>query len=81
MANADATSEQALTSNMGGCYRPTFAHAGDRLFFLHEEWPHGPTGVAKFSVWEINIDGSSVRMLADHGLFDAPLSWTPQITP
>jgi Tol biopolymer transport system component len=81
MANADAASEQVLTSSMGGCYRPVLTHAGDRIFFLHEEWPDGPTGVPKFSVWEINIDVSSVRMVADRGLFDAPLSWTSQTTP
>ncbi len=81
MAYADATSEQVLTSNMGGCYRPVFTHAGDRLFFLHEEWPDGATGIPKFSVWEITIDSSSIRMLADRGLLDGPLSWTPQTTP
>jgi Tol biopolymer transport system component len=81
MANADATSERILTPNMGGCYRPVFTHAGDRLYFLREEWPNGPTGVPKFSVWEIGIDGSNLRMLADRGLFDAPRSWMPQARP
>jgi Tol biopolymer transport system component len=81
MANADATSERILTPNMGGCYRPVFTHAGDRLYFLREEWPNGPTGVPKFSVWEIGIDGSNLRMLADRGLFDAPRSWMPQTRP
>lgn len=81
MANADATSERILTSNMGGCYRPVFTHIDDRLFFLHEEWPDGATGVPKFSLWEITVGGSSVRMLADRGVFDAPFSWKPRTAP
>lgn len=81
IANADATLERVLTSRMGGCYRPVFTHADDRLFFLQEEWPDGPTGVPKFSLWEITVDGPSLRMLADPGLFDAPLNWKPQSTP
>jgi Tol biopolymer transport system component len=81
MANADGTSEHGLTPNLGGCYRPVFTHAGDQLFFLREEWPNGPTGVAKFSVWQINLGSGNVRMLADRSLLDAPLSWEPQTTP
>jgi hypothetical protein len=51
------------------------------LFFLHEEWPDGATGVPKFSLWEIAVDGSLVRILADRGLFDAPLTWKPRTAP
>jgi TolB protein len=81
MANGDGTSERVLTPNLGGCYQPVFTHAGGRLYFLREEWPDGPTGVSKFSVWEIAVDGPTVRMLTDCGLFDAPLSWKPGTTP
>lgn len=81
MAKADGTSERGLAPDVGGCYRPIFTHAGDRLFFLREEWPNGPTGVPKFSVWQINLGTGKVQMLADRGLFDAPLSWKPQSTP
>jgi Tol biopolymer transport system component len=81
MANADATSERVLTPDMGGCYRPMFTHTGDRLFFLHAEWPDGLTGDPTYGLWEITVDGPSVRMLTDRGLLDAPLSWKPQTTP
>ena len=81
MANADGTSERGLTPNLGGCYRPVFTHAVGRLYFLREEWPDGPTGVPKFSVWEIHVDGPTVRMLTDCGLFDDPLRWKPATTP
>jgi Tol biopolymer transport system component len=81
MADADATAERMLTTGGGGCYRPVFTHAGDRLYFLREEWPDGPTGVPKFSVWEINLDGPAVRIVADCGLFDDPLGWTSAPTP
>lgn len=79
-SNSDGTSEIALTPHMGGCYRPVFTRLGNRLYFLREEWPDGATGVPKFSVWEIAIDGPKVRMLTDRGLFDAPLSWMPRTT-
>ena len=81
MADADATSERVLTPNMGGCYRPVFTQKGDRLYFLREEWPDGATGVPRFSVWQTDVDGAAVRMLTDHGLFDAPLIWKPQNMP
>jgi len=71
MANGDGTSERVLTTNLGGCSRPVFTHAGDRLYFLREEWPNGATSVPKFSMWEIAVD---VRVLTDPGLLDAPLS-------
>ncbi|TVQ00342.1 MAG: hypothetical protein EA381_07675 [Planctomycetaceae bacterium] len=77
VADADGTSERGLTPNLGGCYRPVFNHAGTHLYFLREEWPSGPTGSPKFSLWEIDIDRSTVRMIADSGLFDAPLRWKP----
>lgn len=76
-ADADASHERELTPKMS-CYRPMFTHAGDRLLFLCEDWPDGPTGVPTFSLWEIDIDGTTVRELADRGLFDAPLQWKPQ---
>ncbi len=81
VANADATSERVLTPNMGGCYQPVFTYSGDRLYWLCEEWPNGSTGVPKFTLWETTTNGAALRMLADRGLFDAPLSWKPSTTP
>ncbi len=81
VAKADATLPRVLTTDVGGCYRPVFTHTGDRLFFLREQWPDGLAGAPKFSLWEADTDGAKVRMLADYGLFDAPLSWKPQTTP
>ena len=81
IAAADATAERVLTPTLGGCYRPVCTHAGDRVYFLREEWPDGPTGVPKFSVWKINLDGPAVLMVADRDLFDNPLGWRPVPTP
>ncbi len=81
MSNADGTSERILTPNLGGCYRPVFTRTSGRLYFLGEEWPDGATGVPKFSVWEIDVDGPAVRMLTDRGLFDNPLGWKPVTKP
>ena len=56
-----------------------FNRKGDRLFFLRDEWPDGPTGVPKASLWEVAIDGTAApKELADHGLFDSPLTWRPK---
>lgn len=81
LSQADGTLERNLTPDMGGCVQPVFTHAGDRLYVLREEWPDGPTGVPKFSVWEIDVAGRVVRMLTDRSLFDDPLSWRPDTTP
>lgn len=80
-ANADGEDEQLLTPNLGGFLRPVFGREGDRVFFLRQEWPKGPTDEPKFSVWEAVLDGSSVRMVASYSLFDSPLSWTPNEFP
>jgi Tol biopolymer transport system component len=80
VANSDGSSERLLTPNVGGCYRPMFSRAGDRLFFLREEWPDGPTGTPKFSVWEAAIDGTTTQPLTDYHLFDDPLVWKPKGT-
>jgi Tol biopolymer transport system component len=80
-ANADGTAERVVTPRLGGCYRPVFAHAGDTLYFLREEWPDGPAGVPKFAVWEAAVDGAAVRRITDTYLFDDPLNWKPRDKP
>jgi hypothetical protein len=81
IARADGTSERVLTPKIGGCYGPVFLHRGNRLYFLREEWPDGPTGVPKSSIWEATVDGASVREIADSLLFDDPLAWKPKRMP
>lgn len=81
VANSDGSSKRPLTPSVGGCYRPLFNRAGNRLFFLREEWPDGPTGTPKFSVWEVAIDGTAPRQLTDCTLFDDPLAWQPKGKP
>jgi hypothetical protein len=58
-----------------------FNRAGNRVFFLREEWPGGATGTPKFSVWEVATDGKSIRELADAHMFDDPLAWKPSGPP
>lgn len=78
VCQADGTGERQITqtSNMG-CKHPVFTPDGSRLMFLREEWPNGPMGVPKFSLWEIDVSGENLRMIADHSLFDDPLAWNP----
>lgn len=81
VANADGTSERLITRTIAGCYRPVFNKAGDRLFFFREDWPDGPAGVPKFTIWEAAVDGTALRRITDGRLFDDPLGWTPRDEP
>lgn len=81
VTDADGESERVLTPNISGCYRPTFAHGGKRLFFLSEEWPNGPSGVGKFTLWETSVQGAKEKPIAGCDLFDNPLGWKPPATP
>ena len=81
VAAADGTSAHVVTPDMGYCWRPLFTHAGDKLLFLHFEWPNGPTGVSKSSVWQAAVDGTRTDKIADRTLFDDPLSWQSAETP
>lgn len=73
----DGTEEFLLTPQHGGCFKPVFAKSGDRLFFLREEWPRGPSGSPEFSLWESPVNGIGPRFIADRHLFNAPLRWKP----
>jgi Tol biopolymer transport system component len=75
--NSDGTDRRQVTKTDEGCSWPVFTPDSKKLLFLRESWPTGPTGVPKYSVWEINVDGSNLRRIADTRLFDAPLAWTP----
>ncbi len=77
VATADRSAEWQVTDSDQGSVKPMFAPGGDRLFFLREFWPNGPRGFPKYSLWEVAVDGESLRNIADSDLFDAPLSWHP----
>ncbi|REK11900.1 MAG: hypothetical protein DWQ37_12825 [Planctomycetota bacterium] len=79
VASPDGSSERCLTPDLGGCAKPMFAPQGDRIYFFRTEWPNGPTGVPKSSLWQVDVDpAGQPRKLADYGLFDAPLAWQPK---
>jgi TolB protein len=77
IADSDAGSPRIVTPQVSGCYSPTFAHRSERLYFLLEEWPNGPTGTPSFSLWECSSKGGKEKMIADRSLFDDPLHWKP----
>lgn len=80
IANADATSERLVSSQLHGCSTPVFTHACDALYFFQEQWPDGYSGVPKLNLWKASIDGTNVDFIAGPGLFDAPLNWKPKQT-
>jgi Tol biopolymer transport system component len=85
VARADGTdvkrlahpTESRIERPGGGCFRPAFTPDGKRILFFLESWPGGPTGHAKESLWEMDVDGGHPREIAGYGLFDDPLHWKP----
>jgi hypothetical protein len=62
-------------------YFPVLSRDGNLLYFFLGEWPDGPTGMPRQSLWKINVDGANLRMIANSQLFEQPLSWKPQSRP
>lgn len=77
-ANSDGSGERRIAPNLGSYYRPQFSPAGDCLYFCEEEWPDGPTGTPRFSLWRIDPDGGNLRKIAGRQIFDDPLRWRPE---
>ena len=80
IANADGTAERRITAKLDAYYRPRFTPNGDRVFFCKEEWPDGPTGSPRFSLWRVDVDGKNLQKVASSRLFDEPLKWRPEAT-
>ncbi len=74
---ADGTDARPVVHVGGGCFRPAYSTDGQRIIFLRESWPDGPTGTPKYSICEVGIDGGGLQTLTDTRFFDAPLLWKP----
>ncbi len=59
-----------------GSWQPAFRHDGKRIVFLRDYWPGGDHLQAKYSLWEVNVDGGNPQKIAGVGLFDDPLHWS-----
>ena len=75
VANLDGSEKRQLTRGEQGSFHAVFGSKGDRVFFLREEWPNGPSGVPKWSIWSVERDGTEQKQLADVSLFDDPRGW------
>jgi TolB protein len=78
IANSGGSGERRITPTNAGYYHPVFSGDGNRLYFFQEEWPDGPTGTPRFSIWQIDVDGTNLRIVATRQLFDQPLNWKPE---
>jgi hypothetical protein len=58
-----------------------YAQSGDRVYFLMEKWPQGPSGEPKSSIWMVTTDGTQQKQITGVSLFDAPRTWKPQLSP
>jgi TolB protein len=74
-ANGDGSGERRITPKQGAYRHPRVMPKSDRLYFFKEEWPDGPTGTPRFSLWQIDLDGANLRRVASSQLFEAPLTW------
>ena len=81
IANLDGTGKSQITASDHGCFHPVFTHSGDGIYFLIEEWPQGPSGEPKSSIWTVKTDGTQQKQITDLSLFDAPHSWKPKLSP
>ena len=81
IANRNGTEKSPITRGNNGCFHAVFANSGDKVYFLMEEWPNGPTDVPKSSICTVKTDGSGQEQLTDLTLFDAPMNWKPQHSP
>lgn len=77
LAELDGSNVVQVTQSNRGCYRPVFSPSGQQIFYMLEEWPQGPTGKSKSSLWSIKTDGTGLTPIAHWTLFDSPLTWKP----
>lgn len=77
VAQLDGRGKTKITRGDHGCFHPVFSRRGDRVCFLREEWPSGPSGEPKSSIWMVNADGTQQKQLTDLSLFDDPQNWRP----
>lgn len=74
IADLDGQNRRALTESELGSFHPVLATQGDRVYFVREIWPSGATGVPKFKLWTVALDGADEREIAGFSLFESPLS-------
>lgn len=77
----DGTQQLQITNSENGCFHPVFVSTNDRVFFLMEEWPNGPTGHPKSSLWSVTTEGKEQKPVTDMSLFDDPIDWRPKPSP
>jgi TolB protein len=78
VANSDGTAEGPITPTKAAYYYPVFSPDGEQMYFLLAEWPDGPTGTPRRSLWRINVDRTDLRKVASSQLFEEPLKWEPE---
>jgi Tol biopolymer transport system component len=75
ISDVDGSNCRQLTKSKHGCFHGRFSHAGDKIYFLMEEWPQGTTGHPKSRICSINSDGTDLQQITDLSLFDHPVGW------
>ena len=73
VSDVDGSNRRQVTKSKHGCFHGRFSRAGDKIYFLMEEWPQGPTGHPKSRICTINSDGTDLQQVTDLSLFDHPI--------
>jgi Tol biopolymer transport system component len=81
VSKPDGTEKRQLTNSVSGCFHPVISRTGTRVFFLMEQWPHGPSGHPKSSIWSVGLQDGKQIQVTDSLLFDNPMIWHPQRSP
>lgn len=82
LARLDGTQKKTqITKSEDGCFHPILTSAGDRVYFLMEEWPDGYTGHPKSSIWTVTSQGDDQKQVTDLSLFDKPTTWKLERSP
>jgi Tol biopolymer transport system component len=73
LADAQLRETKRLTRKGDYMDSPLFTADGRRILFLTD--PHYDD---RYELWEVGLDGSGLRRLADPRLFESPLHWSPR---
>lgn len=77
VSRVDGSQKSQITKSDQGCFHPVWNRTGTTVYFLKIEWPDGPMGHPKSSLWSVTPNGREELKISDVSLFDDPSNWTP----
>jgi Tol biopolymer transport system component len=75
--NLDTNADVKVTNNAIADYAADWSPDGTQFVFSREAGATVETAFGDSQVWAMNVDGSSERLLADRGVTDKQVEWSP----